>query len=705
MQNLFENKYFKFFLYVIPLLLNLTLIFFISKSLGDNFININDSAIFFTEVEAGKKFFTLWTENNLGFVNSIVTGLNFFPQLYSLILLKLNLSIKQIELIIYFVVFTSIFYSSWYGFYLIQKKFFKEKSNIFFPFLVAFFYSYNIFQISHIDVIVQVFLLEITLPFLLYILLTLIYEKIKLKHILALSLIIALTINIPMFSVAVFLCLFASFIFFKRDYINFKFIKSGFLVFIISLLLAAPLIYSLIHAFTTPDPYSSLQYNQTGNTSYIFPPYGIMSVFQFFFHWTIVSIRTYSNSYFRSIYGLISSYLIWGAIFALLIAYWKKINNKRLYLFLISSLLIGIFFLKGGQKPFSDLNMFIYDSFPPFVIFRTPGTKFGLPIVLIISTIVLFLLNVNKKKFFLMVIIVSIFAQTWIFFKPINFIGETTFWWNKPVVKISENYYSLISFLNGNEKSGAVLFYPGLSSNHYDLKNGVKFSFQDVLGKYIKRPVVYPDHGLQLSLAKKNIVKIIDTFNPELIGNSSIRYVIIRKDFDANRTNENKNVQKALIKLKTSNFRIVYNSNLFTVFEINNEYYRDIITIRTSEKEYTPIYKRITPYHYVIDTKIKDLLGKEIIFRNNFHPQWKILDLEKKGLKAKQDLTNNFANGWKIEPLNEKIQLDLEKNIELDLYFYPQKILFTLSILSFISLGAISTICMFLINKKITHEE
>ena len=328
MQNLFDNKYFKFFLYVIPLLLNLLLIFLISKSLGTNFININDSAIFFTKVEAQKKFFTLWTENNLGFVNSIVTGLNFFPQLYSLILLKLNLSIKQVELIIYFVVFSSIFYSSWYGFYLIQKKFFNEKNNIFFPFLVAFFYSYNIFQISHIDVIVQVFLLEITLPFLLYILLTLIYEKIKLKHILALSLIVALTINIPMFSIAVFLCLFATFIFFKKNYFNFRFIKSVFLVFFISILLASPLIYSLIHAFTTPDPYSNLQYNQSNNTSYIFPPYGIMSVFQFFFHWTITSIGTYSNSYFRSIYGLVSSYLIWGVIFTLLITYWKKIKNK-----------------------------------------------------------------------------------------------------------------------------------------------------------------------------------------------------------------------------------------------------------------------------------------------------------------------------------------------------------------------------------------
>lgn len=700
MKNLITNKYLKAFLYVLPLLLIFILVFFINRSLGSGFVNVLDSAIFLTNVEAHKKFFTLWTENNLGYINSLYIGMNFFSHLYSLILLKLNLSIKCMELVIYFIAFTGIFYSSWYAFYLIQKRVFNQNSNIFLPFLAAFFYSYNIFSIFLIGIIDQVFLLQVLYPYLLYILITLLDEEINLKYILVLGIIIGFTIAVPIFSVAIYISLLLPFIFFKKNICNIKNAASFILISLLALLLACPLVYALIHSYVTPNPYSNIQ---NGPIAFIFPPFGIMGVFQFFFSWSIPILDTNSNLYFRSGYGLASSYVIWILILMTLAICWKTIKNKKVPLFLIFALALSMFLCKGGHKPFGEFNMLMYDLNPLFTILRTPSTKFSLPIMLIISTLILYALNLNKNKILTILITVTIIMQTWIFFNPINFTGEKTGWWSKPVVKISQDYKNLISFLKNEKKTGAVIFYPGLTSSHYDLKNGVVFSFQDVLGKYIERPVIYPDSIVQLALAKKNTTKIVKDFNPQLIGSLSIRYIIVRRDFDISRLNEQAEVNRALKMLETKDFKKVFTSKLFTVFEVNNKYFKDLITIKTTEREYAPNFTKIAPYHYVVNTKIRDMLDNPIVFRNNFHPDWKILDLEKKGLKANQILVDNFANGWTITLLNDSNKLNLDQDIGLNIYFYPQKILFYLgyiSIISFLIIGSLTIYVFIKENKK-----
>lgn len=704
MKNILNNKYFRAFLLILPLLLNIFLILNINKVVGDRFINVLDSGILFTKIEVQKGFFTLWTENNFGFTNGLFGGINFFANLYSLILLNLNLSIKWMELIMHLIANTVIFYSSWYAFYLLQKRVFENKNsdhnNVFFPFIVAFFYSYNAFNTTFITGLFDIFfVLQILFPYLLYILITLLEKEINIKYILGLAFIIGLTINVVTFSFAVYLCLFLPFFFLKRNLLNIKNIWSFLLVFIIAFLLASPLIYSMIHAYTTSDPYATNAVS-AGLTAYIFPPYGIMGIFQFFFNWVIPQLNVYSFLYFRSIYGLTSTYMIWILILTILIIYWRTIKNKRILLFLMLSLILGMFLSKGGQKPFEELNMLLYGLNPLFAIFRTPGSKFGLPIILILSALILYTLNVNKKKFLAILIVVTVFMQTWVFFNQINFTGEETVWWNKPLVKVSQDHKNLISFVNNDKRGGSVLFYPGLFSGSYDLKNGTKFSFQDILGKYVERPIIYPDMNELLSLARRITTKIVKDFDPKLVGDSSIRYIIVRQDFDSRLKNYKAEVNRTLKILNTKDYKKVFSSKLFTIFEVNDKYFKDLITIKTPKQEYTPTFKKIAPYHYVVSTKTKDILNNQVIFRNNYHPQWVILDLEKKGLKAKQVLVDNFANGWNIEMLDKKNKLDLNQDIELSIYFYPQKNLFLLSKISLVSLGIMVIAGLFLLIKR-----
>ena len=123
MVKFIKNNFARLILLISPLLLNVVLFGLINISLGNGFINVSDSAIFINKIEANKKFFSLWFENNLGYMNAAFVGLNFFSSLISYILLLLNLSTKNIELVIYFIAYTSIFYSTLFAFYLIQRRF------------------------------------------------------------------------------------------------------------------------------------------------------------------------------------------------------------------------------------------------------------------------------------------------------------------------------------------------------------------------------------------------------------------------------------------------------------------------------------------------------------------------------------------------------------------------------------------------------
>lgn len=691
MKKLNINLFGKTLLFIFPLLLNLIFLLIINKILGNNFINYIDGGLLLTKVEVHKKFLSLWAPNNMGSVNSIFVSVNFFSYLFSFILLKLNLSIKMMELIIYFVFFNSVFYSSWFAFYLLQKRVFDGNNNIFYPFLTAFFYSYNILVISLIGTLDSFFLPLLMAPYLLYVLISLIDKKINIKHILLLTIIIALTINMPPFSVALYICLFIPFILFKKK-LNIKISASFILIFILACILASSIIFALIHTYTALDPFNNPSNVEKG---YIFPPFGMMGIFQLFFNWGITTFDTQSNIYFRGGIGLISTYLLWILILFILVRYWKNLKNKRILCFIILSLLLSMFLCKGNQKPLGEMNLFMYQSNPVFRIFRTPGSKFSLPIMLTLSVLILFSLNVQRKKILLLAIIGVIIMQTWIFFSPATLLVEkNTTYFNSNMVEISQDYKNLILFFNNEKKEGAVLLYPELNTGHFDLKNGNKFTGQDILGKFIERPIIYPGYSLLMTLSKRNIQKMIENFDMKTVGDSSIRYIAIRNDFDMNRLNEKAEINSALRKLQSNDYNKVFESKLFTVFEINNKYYKDLITIRTGWNEFTPFYKQIAPYEYVIKIKPSDLINNQVIFRNNFHPDWKILDLEKKGLKANQILVDNFANGWEIKPLNEKTQLNLDQQIELDIYFYPQKIfsfLMKVSIISFIIIGSSTT--------------
>jgi len=684
------------FTLAIPLLINFIYLFFISKRIGDGFLGIYDSAILLTLNEVNKKLGLLWVDYSLGLPINFILNVGIFSYLYSFILLKLGLSIKAMQLILYFIFFNGIFYGSWHAFFLIQKRLFNN-DNIGIPFVAAFFYTYNLIISSLLGVIDTLFLILFLSPYLIYILILLFNKRLSLKLSLLLAIIFALTIYYPPFSMAIYMPLFISYFF-----MNFKALtnKANLLYLAISivvfLFLASPFIFIFINTITFVNPYSKGL--SIGADGFIFPPGGMLGIFSFYFNWVIYFFQSKTNFYLKSVYGLWSSFAMWGVIITTIILYWEKINKKKELIFIILSLLIAIFLSKGVQAPFAGINQSMYNLSPFFAIFRTSGSKFGISSMLFLSTLIVFVLNINKKKVLLIILIICVFMQTWIFFNQENIIGFGGNKRDNMIIKIPKEYKEIIQVLNSSKKEGRLLFAPGENNLHFNLGDNNSYSGQDMLGKYIERPVIYGDYSIYLSYSKNRIDKILETFDPILVGSTSIRYIAVRKDFDIHFSNQSKEVEKIVKTLRKEGYDEIYDSKLITLFEIDNTYYQNYISIKEGDSFITPFYKKLSPYEYVITVKPSDLINNQLIFRSSYQADWVMGDLKNSPLTlGKHELYDNYANVWTFEPNNNS--KDLDKSIDINIYYRPQKklnFLFILSSITFItSIGVLIAIRIF----------
>lgn len=679
MKNIINNKYCRSFLYIFPLLLNFIYLFFVSKRIGNAFLGIYDSAILFTLNEVNKKLGQLWTDYSLGLPVNFTLSIGAFSYLYSYILLILGFSIKQMRLILYFIFINGIFYGSWHAFFLIQKRLF-NKNNIFIPFVAAFFYTYNLLISSFLPAIDGIFLTLLLSPYLLYILILLFYQKFNLKLSILLAIVLSLTINNPPFSFAIYIPLFICFL---LTNFNCLMSKKNLIYILISIiltvLLASPFIYILISSLTFIDPYS-------GKTSYevygfIFPPGGILGNFLFYFNWIINLFQSRTNFYFKSIYGLLSSFGIWTIIITTIILYWKKINIKKVFIFIFLCLLITIFLSKGSQNPLKEINDFIYNINPVFAIFRTPGSKFGFTAMLLLSTLILFVLNINKKIIISIILILCVFMQTWIFFNQENIIGDVGVKRKNMIVRIPPEYEKIIQLLNSSKKEGRLLFVPGMNAASFNLGINNQYSGQDMLGKYIQRPIIYSDYSIYLTLSKNIINKIINNFDPKITGSASIRYIAVRKDYDIYVLNQKAEVNKITKLIKKQNYRQIYDSKLMTLFEIDDIYYRNYFSIKKNDSFIVPNYKKISPGEYIVTAKPIDLVNSQLIFSSNYHPDWVIGDIKDNKLTiAKHELFDNYANAWTFKYFGDPNNIN--KSININIYYKPQKYLINLFILS-----------------------
>jgi hypothetical protein len=367
-----------------PILLNTFFLIYLAIKIGTGFLLIHDSPLFVTSIDAFKTFGYFWLDNNFGSINFLSFSLSFFPQAISYALFTIGLPIQLIQIIFYFFILNGIFYTSFISFYksleLIRMR---SEPSFFIPSLIgAFFYTYNLYMIAswHGGTVDGLFLLYMSAPLVMYLFLQILIKEFTLFHTLLLALCIALCINTFPFALALYLILFTILLLVKKQFFLIKNIRLLILLVIVSIGMSFFFLVPIFLTFLIGDPFPLLD----GGQAYVFSNYGLQGMFRFYFDWTINQNwgGRYFHSYFpyyNNILIALSAFLLWFMIFK---TYWNKFNSraKEASTFLISGVVLSLFFAKGIQAPFGEINLFFYRYVPLFNIFRTPDTKFGLPV-------------------------------------------------------------------------------------------------------------------------------------------------------------------------------------------------------------------------------------------------------------------------------------------------------------------------------------
>jgi hypothetical protein len=187
--------------------------------------------------------------------------------------------------------------------------------------------------------------------------------------------------------------------------------------------------------------------------------------------------------------------------------------------------------------------------------------------------------------------------------------------------------------------------------------------------------------------AKSVIDNIPVNFSPTM-GELSIRYVLLRGDYDISHINSSIDIPSVEKKLLESGvFKTIYSTNTLKLFELDEKYYVDLISAKSLNTNIRLEYKQQNPYQY----KIKVLnLGSEdvqINFNNSFDLNWELKNIGKNKLSiTRHNNKSNFGNKWTVSRKNIS---NMNEDVYLEIYYTPQKYLlafFAITIVSFLIL-------------------
>ncbi|QQS61167.1 MAG: hypothetical protein IPN70_04765 [Candidatus Moraniibacteriota bacterium] len=687
--------------------------------LQDGFLVVHDSPVYHDKVRADKEFFFLWNEGNFGFADFLWQGTAFFPRSISFFLFEAGFNSKNVQLILYFVAINFIWYFSWWSFKGIYNILdFKNVNKQ--SFLAATFYTFNLYMIItwHAGISDFLFILFAIAPLILkFFIKTLLFDNTKIIYQgITFGLFISFLVNTGPFFLAMFLPFLVSYLVvtsLKGFSIFFYKIKLLIISFFVVIFLAAPFILLLFLAHGYTDKY----WIESTSNAFIFSDAGLDGIFRLFLEYFFDKI--WFGRFFHSYYPYYESWLAIGSIYTLWICGLfgmfynfknKTIKDKYFIIFIIFSLLIALFMAKANQLPLGSLNEYLYEKVPVLALFRTPDTKFGLPIILILSLIIgYFTLLYRKNKLVISFISFLIILQVGIFFSGIPIIEKRIGDGFQRIVVIPEEYKNIANILNRDRLDGSIFMCPDESFfTNFDYGNGFGLNGPDILGEIIERPVIY-GNGLTFgrSLKKYNFIN-----NGSDVDLMNIRYFLIRKDIIKN----NKELSCEEIYFNNS-LKEIYNSSVGTLFinKLDNENSNVIF----SDKDNNVIVHKVSPLKYEI--KVSHLSKKtDVEFLQSFHDGWKFYpgtDWSIFNVLWKKDffqdthrVFNGYANKWTIDPkyIKENFPKDSWEenpdgsiNVALSLYFKPQSYFYASVLISGISFFAcISYLIFFFIKRK-----
>ncbi|MEW6408078.1 MAG: hypothetical protein AB1465_05305 [Patescibacteria group bacterium] len=527
------------------------------------------------------------------------------------------------------------------------------------------------------------FTVVICLPFLLYLIIASVNNGLTLNKTIGIALICFLMLNSISFALGIFLVILITFVLLTNSTYIKKNLRYLILLVLLTILLGSIFIVSMFGGIFFGKESPSKE--ELGLTGYIFLNGGMDNIFRFLFDWTI-NPGSYSNqdtfyAFTLSKIGTFSTFLLWIVIILIPLIIKNKLNNNKILIAIYIFILLSFFLTKGTNNPLGSLNLFLYEKVPFFGIFRTPGNKFALLILLSISLLIILSLNIIKNKKFTILVGILICLQTFTFF-----IYHPLFTPHYPSNNVAippKEYKDVINLINSDKNEGSVLFFPGYIFAYFDFKTQQKYAGRDILGRFLNRPVIYSDGAME-ALFQKEYSRLVYNFDPTTVGSKSIRFIIIRNDFDAKAYKLNYSINTKLNILKNNPaYSNIYNSQLLSVFKLNENYYKNYITIKKNNKEIVPNFYKVSPSHYIVRLNSIELNNNFLVFRNIFKEGWSIMGLDK-SLYNIEHINFHNSNAWSIIKKNNSPENS--DDLIFHIFYLPNLWLYVFSAVSIISI-------------------
>lgn len=351
--------------------------------------------------------------------------------------------------------------------------------------------------------------------------------------------------------------------------------------------------------------------NMSGGETYGILQGGLLYPLFMWFSWAIYVIWTprsiYSfYEYFYAAPAIIAPFVVYGLAF-------YKIHSNLKKGFIVATVLLLLFFLfiiKGAQEPFGEVYIFLIENIPIFRVFRSPDSKIGFGIILMITVLLVMNRQNIRDRLFTVLLSFVIIVQGFLIFSGIAIRGQNTETSEDRIMRITHEYKEIADFFNSQKEFGYVLTDPGSDYAHFDLGEGERHIGQDLLGKIVRLPfTTVSESGGITRDAFELLQQLKEGESFDSIQFFPIHYVLIRRD------NLQTDPNPILLQQFTRNWEKVYESRLFTVFE--NPSKTGIIRSKNTT------FKMVNPIEYHIEINaIKD--HHTLVFLQSFNRYWSL---------------------------------------------------------------------------------
>ena len=108
------------------------------------------------------------------------------------------------------------------------------------------------------------------------------------------------------------------------------------------------------------------------------------------------------------------------------------------------------------------------------------------------------------------------------------------------------------------------------------------------------------------------------------MGEASIRYIVVRTDFNKSKyKGEVSTIKEQQLLVDNPNYKNIYNSKLIAIYELDPSLYKNMISLKTQNdtRETIPTYRMINPNHYEVKIPSKIIADTTLVLHTSYQQE------------------------------------------------------------------------------------